>query len=92
MTKRYHVKREANTITKKADDSSEEQKRRCRKRGADQDADSDVDRTSNQPLQLHNLQRVGLRDFAGQIVVEAPGGTSAYNREWTEDVLQARYP
>jgi hypothetical protein len=40
---------------------------------ADSKAQREIDRTSDQPLQLYDLQRIRQLDFAGQVVIETPG-------------------
>ena len=72
VTQRHDKKREAHPVSEKAHDAGDEGRRDAGKHAADPQTDQKIERPRNES-ELDDLQRIGERNFARQIIVEAPG-------------------
>ena len=61
MPQRDHKQSEAYAVPKKPNDAGDDCGRERWHRGADKKAEREIERSSNQPLQHHDLQRVRKR-------------------------------
>ena len=84
MTKRKHEKRDADAVAEKADETGDEERCNIRHRSPAPEAQQKIGRPGNQAFQLDDLQGIGKRDFAGKVIVEAPGGAGSGNGERSE--------
>jgi hypothetical protein len=57
---------------------------------AKQKTKSQIERSSDQPFQLHDLQRIRQRDLACKVIVEAPGYAGSDNGKWAKHVVYGR--
>ena len=89
MPERDDEKREAHAVAKKTDDAGKQSIERARQRSPGPKSKRDIDRPSNQPLELDNLQGIGQRDLSRQIVVEAPHDAGADDGDGADDALPA---
>ena len=72
MPKRDDEQREADAVAEKTDHTGQQSIRHGRQRPSSPQSKYDADRPGNQSLEFDNLQGIGQRYFARQIVVEAP--------------------
>ena len=84
MTKRKHEKRDANAVAEKADETRDDERRKARHRSPAPEAEQKIGRARNQAFQLDDLQGIGKRNFAGEVVVEAPCHASSSNGDRPE--------
>lgn len=82
--------RETEAIADEAHAQCDQRRRYGRQRGARPKRERKVDRAGNEALQFYDLQRVGQRDLAGQIIVQAPGNARAGDQERAEHAFDRR--
>src|SRR5262249_51644444 len=76
IAQRQHEQRQARAVAHHADKGGERDGNRGRHASAHRQCQRHVERTGDQPLELNDLQWIGERDLAGEIVVE-PQATQA---------------
>ena len=81
VTERKHEQRDADAVAEKADETGDEERCKIRHRSSAPDAEQKIGRAGNQAFYFDDLQWIGERDFAGEIIVEAPGYTCSGNGE-----------
>ena len=89
MTQAQHEHDEAHSHTEKADNSSREDDPsggQCRTGG---ECEAEVHRSGHQSLDHSDLNRVGRRELAGEVVVNAPGEAGARDQKRASVELQA---
>ncbi len=87
-----HEQGQAHAIPEEADHAGNQDGGERRQRGAQQQAQYEVEGTRDQPLQLDDLQWIRERDLSRQIVVEAPGEACADDGERTDQAVHRRVP
>ena len=90
IPERDDEQRKAYTVAKKTDDAGQQSIRRTGQRSPGPESQCDINRPGQQSLELDNLQRIGQRHLASQIVVEAPHDASADDGNGAENALQRR--
>jgi hypothetical protein len=77
----HNKQRQAHTIAEEADDAGRDCRQQTRQGSPSPQAEQNVNRTRNQALHLHDLRRIGERNLAREVVVEAPEDARTDYRE-----------
>ena len=81
MPERENKKSKAQAIAEKTYDPCDQKKRTCGQASARPQSKRQVEWPCDQAFQLDDLERVGKRHLAREIVVEPPGDTGSGNGE-----------
>ncbi len=81
IPKRKHEQGYADAVAEKANKSGEGKRHKVWHCSARPEAQQEIEGPRDQAFQLHDLERIGKRDFACEIVVEAPGYAGSGNGE-----------
>ena len=90
MAQGQHEQDEAHAVADEADEPGNHQGSRRGQGAANPQAEQEIDRARDQTFELHDLQWVGERDLARQIVVEAPGDAGADDSQRPKQAVQRR--
>lgn len=90
MTQGNDEQGEAHAVSEKADDARQGDSGDFRERRANRKAKQEIERAGDKPFQFDDLQRIGKRDLARQVVVESPSQTRADNCKRTDDSADRR--
>lgn len=81
MAQRQNEEREAGAIAEKAEDTGGEERRRRGPGAAPERGEAEIDAARREPFHHRDIQRIGARKLARQIVVDRPGERRACDRQ-----------
>src|SRR4249920_1888174 len=88
MPQSENEKNKTQAIAEKTYHTCDQEKRTCRQARAGPQTKRQVEWTSDQAFQLDDLERVGERHLAREVVVEPPGNTGSGNGERPDESRQ----
>ncbi len=90
MTQREHEQGKAHSVADEADQPAQEDFERAGERSSRPQPQQQIDGSRDQSFPLHDLQRIGERNLAGEIVVDAPRDAGADDGERAGEAFDRR--